>query len=260
MKVLLSIAATAAVALPALADVTTLTFLANVDPVISLRIENLGTTTIVSGDDADPAPFSGTNEVLNFGTVSPLGTIGSANNINAISGAGAGYATTGGLSKNGAAGTITRHTINSSRVTFTPESAGSQPATGTHKGAIYTISGAIQLRALRNTNLAGVAAGTTDVAVDVSGTNALEAVVAPSAQDFVANGTIPANYFYAPTAAMSGAFDQTGGQQAFRGTGAATGETTPLDHDSAFPITVGIHIPLNSPAVATTTKITFTGS
>ncbi|MBC7474137.1 MAG: hypothetical protein H7263_07570, partial [Candidatus Sericytochromatia bacterium] len=134
--------------------------------------------------------------------------------------------------------------IDTTRTLYTPSSNVTPTATtglpkGNNDGAIYVITGALQLRALRNTNGVPVGAGTSDIDVDNSASSTIPVIVAPAAQVFTAGTTLPAStLLLAPSATF-------------------TPLTTALPHDTAYPITIGIKVPFTLVPGAKTATLTF---
>ena len=224
-KVLLASTFALMAIVPAMANNTTLGFNATVDSVISLQLEKID-GTIVSGDDLDPGSFTGANEVLSFGTVTPLGT-GTAAALTAT---------------RGTTGTIQSFVIDNARKLYTPTSvAANGLPKGNNNGAIYIVSGALQLRALRNTDGGGTptGAGTTSIDVDNTSSSNIPVLVAPGTQTFAAGTTLDAStLILAPSATF-------------------TPFASAVAHDTALPITVGIHVPFTTTPGAKTATLTF---
>lgn len=227
-KVLLASTFTLMAVIPVMANNTTLGFNATVTSVISIQLERVSDGVIVSGDDVTPGAFTPANDVLSFGTVSPLG-MGTAAALTSSRGAA------------GTTGTINAFVIDTTKKLYTPSSntALGLPK-GNNNGAIYTLSGALQLRALRNSSGAPITgAGPTDIDVDNSSASTMSVIVAPSTVSFTAGSTLPAS---ALILAPSPSF---------------TPFTTALPNDTAFGITVGIHVPFTTIPGAKTATLTF---
>jgi len=155
----------------ALANVTSVTLEAEVEEFVVLQLETIA-NVIVSGDDLDPVAGSpASNEILDFGSIDPLG-----NNLGTLTAA------------NGpASGTLARRLLIDNVFRDADTYSGSPPANT--DGAVYYIDGGYQLRGLRNDGET-----TMDVQVDVSGGTALTALVDLTANnDFTDGATIAAN-------------------------------------------------------------------
>ena len=225
LKVLLSSGLVMMGVLPVMANNTTLGFNATVDSVISLQLERVSDGVIVSGDDTDPGSFTGANDVISFGTVSPLG-IGTASALSSSRGA---LGTTGG--------TLQSFVIDTTKKLYTP---GSNVATGLPKGnndgAIYILTGALQLRALRNEN---TAAGPSNIDVDNNMSSTIPIIIAPSSVTFTAGSTLPASALIlnpSPT---------------------FTPLTTSLANDAAFGFSIGICVPFTTTPGVKNATLTF---
>lgn len=137
----------------ALANITSLTIDAEVAEIVALEIETSG-NVVVSGDDLDPSSSApATNEVLDFGTVDPLGI-----NLDTLAAA------------NTASGTLARRLLIGNTFQDADTYNGAPPANT--DGALYYVDAGYQLRAFRNDGTASM-----NVDVAVTGASALNALV-----------------------------------------------------------------------------------
>ncbi|MBC7474114.1 MAG: hypothetical protein H7263_07455 [Candidatus Sericytochromatia bacterium] len=187
--------------------------------IISIQLERISDGVVVSGDDTNPGSFTGMNDILSFGTVSPLGT-GTSSVLNS---------SRGGF---GTIGTIQSFVIDTNRSLYQP--MGNLPK-GNNDGAIYTISGALQIRVMKS--IGGVSSPS-DIDVKNDNFGNIPLIVAPDTVTFNVGSVIPNNSILNPSLSFIPL-------------------KTSLPDNGTLPITIGIKVPFTLVPGAKMANLTF---
>ena len=228
LKFLLATAIVGISVLPSMANSTDLTVMAEVSEIISLEIESVGSGLAVSVDDVDPSRVlpSGTNEVIDFGTVTSIGLDAGGIYNKAIN------------TTNGTTGTALARMVDENDVY--------QTANGTilanNLGSVYYLDGRLRLRSVRTDGA--------NMTVD------LESLGVPGSELPVLVAADSVNNFSVGTTASTGNFiTSTSGLQqdiANPGTGIANNATWPFD--------LAIHVSPSEVTGPKTMNLVFTGT